>query len=129
MTKKFIFTICLLSALTFQVSAQKASKNALSVQINGGKSTVKPGEQVILTASGFNEETSFLQWQSSADGINWQDIAKANGGNFETMPVTETQYIRVVSRQNESYLAVEEVSKPQIITLTDNVASSKKKKQ
>lgn len=131
MIKKFIFTICLFASFTFQLSAQKATalKTNLNIEINDGKSTVKPGEQVVLTATGLNEETSYLQWQSSKDGVNWQDITKANGNNFETLPITETQYVRVVSRPNEGYLAVEEASKSQVITLTDNVASSKKKRQ
>jgi hypothetical protein len=130
MIKKVLFSLCLIIVTSLQVSAQKSSvKNTLSVKIDGGKSTVRAGQQVILKATGYNEETAFLQWQASTDGVAWQDIAKANGSNFETAPVTESQFIRVVSRPNEGYLAIDDVSNSQIITLSENVASSKKKKQ
>ena len=130
MIKKVLFSLCLIIITSLQVSAQKSSvKNTLSVKIDGGKSTVRAGQQVILKAIGYNEETTYLQWQSSTDGVAWQDIAKANGSNFETAPVTESQFIRVVSRPNEGYLAIDDVSNAQIITLSENVASSKKKKQ
>jgi hypothetical protein len=130
MIKKVLFSLCLIIITSLQVSAQKSSsKNTLSVKIDGGKSTVRAGQQVILKAIGFNEETAYLQWQVSTDGVAWQDIAKANGSNFETAPITESQFIRVVSRPNEGYLAIDDVSNAQIITLSENVASSKKKKQ
>lgn len=130
MIKKVLFSLCLIIITSIQVSAQKSSvKNTLSVKIDGGKSTVRAGQQVILKAIGYNEETTYLQWQASTDGVAWQDIAKANGSNFETAPVTESQFIRVVSRPNEGYLAIDDVSNSQIITLSENVASSKKKKQ
>ncbi len=130
MIKKVLFSLCLIIITSLQVSAQKSSvKNTLSVKIDGGKSTVRAGQQVILKAIGYNEETTYLQWQASTDGVAWQDIAKANGSNFETALVTESQFIRVVSRPNEGYLAIDDVSNAQIITLSENVASSKKKKQ
>ena len=130
MIKKVLFSLCLIIITSLQVSAQKSSvKNTLSVKIDGGKSTVRAGQQVILKAIGYNEETTYLQWQASTDGVAWQDIAKANCSNFETAPVTESQFIRVVSRPNEGYLAIDDVSNAQIITLSENVASSKKKKQ
>ena len=97
--------------------------------MQGGKSTVRSGEQVILKAKGFNEEITTLQWQVSTDGVTWQNMAKANGENFETAPLTEAQFFRVVTIPNDGYLALEDVSNVQIITLGDNVASSKKKKQ
>ncbi len=130
MIKKVLFSLCLIIITSLQVSAQKSSvKNTLSVKIDGGKSTVRAGQQVILKAIGYNEETTYLQWQASTDGVAWQDIAKANGSNFETAPVTESQFIRVVSRPNEGYLAIDDASNAQVITLSENVASSKKKKQ
>lgn len=131
MTKKILFSLCVLCACHIQASAQKLAVAGakLSIKIQGGKSTVKAGDQVILKAKGYNEEVSTLQWQVSTDGVTWQNMPKANGENFETSPLTESQFFRVVTIPNDGYLALEEVSNTQIITLGDNVASSKKKKQ
>lgn len=131
MTKRLIFSLCVVCACQFQATAQKMSATGakLSIKTQDGISTVKAGEQVILKAKGFNEEVISLQWQVSMDGVNWQNMPKANGENFETAPLNESQFFRVVTLPNDGYLAVEEVSNVQIITLGDNVASSKNKKQ
>ena len=131
MTKRLLFSLCVMCACHLQASAQKlaVAGTKLSIKIQGGKSTVRSGDQIILKAKGFNEEISTLQWQVSTDGVNWQNMAKANGENFETAPLTEAQFFRVVTIPNDGYLALEDVSNVQIITLSDNVASSKKKKQ
>ncbi len=131
MTKRLLFSLCVMCACHLQASAQKlaVAGTKLSIKIQGGKSTVRSGEQVILKAKGFNEEISTLQWQVSIDGVTWQNIAKANGENFETTPLTEAQFFRIFTIPNDGYLALEDLSNVQIITLGDNVASSKKKKQ
>ncbi len=131
MTKRLIFSLCVMCACHLQASAQKlaVTGNKLSIKIQGGKSTVKAGDQVILKAKGFNDEVASLQWQVSTDGVNWQNMPQANGENFETAPLTESQFYRLVTLPNEGYLALQEVSNVQIITLGENVASSKKKKQ
>ena len=131
MTKRLFFLLCVVCAFHLQASAQKLAVAGakLSIKIQGGKSTVRSGDQVILKAKGFNDEVASLQWQVSTDGVAWQNMPKANGENFETAPLTESQFFRVVTLANEGYLALEDVSNVQIITLGDNVASSKKKKQ
>ena len=131
MTKRLLFSLCVMCACHLQASAQKlaVAGTKLSIKIQGGKSTVRSGDQIILKAKGFNEEISTLQWQVSTDGVTWQNMPKANGENFETAPLTEVQFFRVVTIPNDGYLALEDVSNVQIITLSDNVASSKKKKQ
>ena len=94
MTKKILFSLCVLCACHIQASAQKLAVAGakLSIKIQGGKSTVKAGDQVILKAKGYNEEVSILQWQVSTDGVTWQNMPKANGENFETSPLTESQF-------------------------------------
>lgn len=131
MTKRLIFSLCVMCACHLQASAQKlaVAGTKLSIKVQGGKSTVRSGEQVILKAKGFNEEITTLQWQVSTDGVTWQNMSKANGENFESAPLNESQFFRVVTIPNDGYLALEEVSNVQVITLGDNVASSKKKKQ
>ena len=131
MTKRILFSLCVMCACHLQASAQKLAVAGakLSIKVQGGKSTVRSGDQVILKAKGFNDEVASLQWQVSTDGVNWQNMPKANGENFETAPLIESQFFRVVTLANEGYLALEEASNTQVITLGDNVASSKKKKQ
>lgn len=133
MTKRILFSICAVIAFSFSVSAQKSATNFAkpAIRVATGKTTVQPGEQVILklNSNSINEEMTAPQWQVSTDGVNWYDVPRANGNNFETAPLTQSQFFRVVTRPNDGYLALEETSNVQNITVGDNVASSKKKKQ
>ncbi len=131
MTKRILFSICAIVICSLSVSAQKSATNFSkpAIRVATGKTTVQPGEQVILKLSGINEEVIAPQWQVSTDGVNWNDVPKANGNNFETTPLTQSKFFRVVTRPNDGYLALEESSNVQNITVGDNVASSKKKKQ
>lgn len=127
-------TIILGSAL-FQnaVSAQTISSNEISVapmvtvSVVEGKTSVKEGEQVVLKVKG-NDELSVMQWQVSLDGVNWQDIPKATGNNFETQPIKQMHYFRVMCRPieatNEDIVTISNI---QAITMEDNVASKKGK--
>ncbi len=128
-----ILTIILGSAL-FQneASAQLLSANEITiapminVSVVGGKSSVREGEQVLLKVKG-NDEFSAMQWQVSLDGIHWQDIPKATGNNFETLPITQMHYFRVVCRPlDATEKDVATISNVQIIAMQDNVASRKR---
>ncbi len=131
MKSKLILCICALISISVSVSAQKSAVDYSKPQIrvSNGKTTVQPGEQIILKVKGINEEIASPQWQVSTDGINWADVPRANGNNFETSPLTQSKFFRVVTRANEGYLAVEEPSNVQFITVGDNVASFKSKRQ
>jgi hypothetical protein len=131
-TKNFCLSICAVCAISFTAAAQKSSPfvaSTVSVSVKGDKTNVAAGEQVTLSAKGFNEEVYTLQWQVSADGAKWKDIPKANGEYYETASLKETQFYRVVGRANEGYLAIEDVSNVQAVTIGDNVATTKKRKQ
>lgn len=128
-----ILTIILGSAL-FQneASAQLVSENEITiapminVSVVGSKSSVREGEQVLLKVKG-NDEFSAMQWQVSLDGIHWQDIPKATGNNFETLPITQRQSFRVVCRPLDATANdVATISNVQVIGLEDNVALRKK---
>ena len=124
MIKRIVFSICVFCA--FQVSAQRVA--TLSIIVKDENPSVNIGEQVIMKVRGYNEETSMLQWQASRDGIAWKNISRATGEIFETGAITETQYFRVITRPNDGYLAVEEISNTQIIAVAQEVATMKKKK-
>ena len=126
-------TIIIGSALFQNVaSAQLMNSNEISiapmvtVTIAEGKASVREGEHVVLKVKG-NDEFSTLQWQSSLDGIVWQDIPKATGNNFETQAITQMHYFRVLCRPIEATASdVVTISNVQIIAMEDNVASRKK---
>lgn len=128
-----ILTIILGSALfQHEALAQLVSANEITiapmlhVSVAGGKSSVREGEQVLLKVKG-NDEFSAMQWQVSLDGIHWQDIPKATGNNFETLPITQRQFFRVVCRPlDATEKDVATISNVQVVGLEDNVASRKK---
>lgn len=128
-----ILTIILGSALFQNVAtAQSLSSNEISVapmvtvSVAQGKSSVREGEQVTLKVKG-NDEFSAMQWQVSLDGINWQDIPKATGNNFETLPITQLHYFRVVCRPLDATTNdIVSISNVQTISMEDNVASRKR---
>jgi hypothetical protein len=101
---------------------------SLSIDVEGKVSTVKEGERIVLKAKG-NDNQSLAQWQVSTDNKTWYDIPKANGNNFESMPLTHNSYFRMVSRplDGENTVNVEVTSNVQFISLESNVASSKRK--
>jgi hypothetical protein len=101
---------------------------SVSIDVEGRISTVKEGERLTLKAKG-GDDQSIIQWQVSIDNKNWQDIPKANGNIFETMPLTHNSYFRIVSRPIDIAHAVkvETCSNIQMIAIESNVASSKKK--
>jgi hypothetical protein len=121
---KNLLTICAIFC-AFAASAQKTN-NGLVIKLQGKKTKINAGEQVVLSAQGV-DETSSYQWQVSTDGTNWQDIPKANGYNYETANLDKTQFYRVITRPNEGYLSVETVSKPYAINFEENVASLRKR--
>lgn len=130
MTTKVLFTICAVCAFSLNGFSQSPfNTTSLSIKVKGDKATVQPGDQVVLTAKGNNDEIYSLQWQVSTDGTKWKDIPKATGSNLETASISETQYYRVVARSNEGFLAVDDISSVQAITIGDNVASTKGRKQ
>ena len=131
MIKRFLFSLCAVCALSLNSFAQNLPFNvpSLSIKIKGDRTVVQPGEYAILTAKGNNDEIYSLQWQVSTDGIKWKDIPKATGTYFETASLTETQFFRIIGRANEGYLAIDDISNIQAITMGDNVASAKKQKQ
>lgn len=126
-------TIILTTAFVQNVAqAQPMSSDEISVapmvavSVAGGKSSVKEGEHVVLKVKG-NDEFSAMQWQASLDGINWTDIAKATGINYETTAITQMQFFRVICRPLDATANdVATISNVQIISLQDNVASRKR---
>jgi hypothetical protein len=135
MIQKLTFTIAIACAFAFQANAQQRTPikktnitSNITVKVKGGKTSVKAGEQVLLTAKG-EDESEMIQWQVSADGVQWKDIPQANGNNFETPNLTSTNFYRVATRPQEGYLAVETFTNPVAITLEENVASNKKTRQ
>jgi hypothetical protein len=115
-----IALFCAFSTISF---GQTANINAdLNINVAGGKTNFKANEQVIMKVTGFDEEKATLQWQVSADEKTWQDIPRATGDIFETYPVTQNQYFRVVTRPVDGYLSMEQPSKAKAITLDENVA-------
>jgi hypothetical protein len=135
MFQKLTFFLLLISAFSTHITAQTISSNEiviapmLSVAVAQGKTAVKTGESVTLKAQG-NDQMSSLQWQVSVDGKNWQDVPKANGANFETASLTQTQFFRVLSRplDVDPQNMVETISSVQMIALEENVASTKKQR-
>lgn len=129
-----ILTIIFGSALFQNVAfSQQMLSNEISVapmvtvSVTKGKTSVKEGEQVVLKVKG-NDEFSAMQWQVSLDGVNWQDIPKATGNNFETLPITQMHYFRVVCRPLDATTNdIVSISNIQTITMEDNVASKKVK--
>jgi hypothetical protein len=129
MTIKTLFTICAIGACSLKGFAQSPfNASSISIKIKGDKTAIQAGEQVVLTAKGINEEIYSLQWQVSTDGTKWKDIPKATGTNYETASINETMLYRVVGRSNEGFLAVDDISSVQTVTVGDNVASTKHKK-
>ena len=126
MIKKIVFSICAIVAVSSTISAQRVP--TLSINVAGNKTTVSAGGQVVMKVKGYNDETSNLQWQTSKDGRAWKNIAKATGDIFETEALAETNYFRVVTRANEGYLTVEEISNTQMIALGEETATVKKKR-
>jgi hypothetical protein len=132
MTTKVFFTICAVCAFCFNGFAQSSSPfsaPSLTIKVKGDRTTIQTGEQVVLTAKGNNDEVYSLQWQVSTDGTKWRDIPKATGTNLETASLSESQYYRIVGRTNQGFLAVDDISAAQAITIGDNVASTKSRKQ
>ena len=131
--KNFAIALGLISIGT-AASAQIISSNEITVAplvtvtVTQGKSSVKSGERIVLKANGL-DELSAIQWQVSLDGKAWEDIAKANGNNYETEPLTAMCFYRVVTKplENPASINVETISNVQAVTLLDNVASTKKK--
>jgi hypothetical protein len=130
MITKALITACAVCAgLTGFAQTTSFNTPSLTIKVKGDRTTIQPGEQVVLTAKGNNDEIYSLQWQVSADGTKWKDIPKATGSNLETASLSESQYYRIVGRTNQGFLAVDDISSVQPITIGDNVASAKKHKQ
>lgn len=127
MIKKIVLSVCAIVALSTFVSAQRMP--SLSLTVAGNKSTIASGDQVMMRVKGYNDETSTLQWQASSDGKSWKNIAKATGDIFETASLTENSFFRVVTRPNEGYLTIEEISNTQIVSIAGETATMVKKKQ
>jgi hypothetical protein len=133
MFQKLTLSLCIICAFALSASAQRAPikktniVSNVSLKVNGGKTSVKVGDQVLMSAKG-EDESEMLQWQVSTDGVNWKDVPQANGNNFETAPVTASNYYRVATRPNEGYLAVETFSAPVALTISENTASNVKTK-
>ena len=102
----------------------------VSISVENNISTVKEGERLILKAKG-GDEFSIIQWQVSADNKTWQNIPKANGNIFETLPIVSNSYFRALVSPIDATadnIKVETASNVQLISLESNVASTKKKK-
>jgi hypothetical protein len=135
MFKNLAFFLLITTSFSTQIKAQTIASNEiviapmLSVAVAQGKTAVKSGESVTLKAQG-NDQMSSLQWQVSVDGKNWQDVPKANGTNLETAGLTQTQFFRVLSRplDVDPQNMVETISGVQMISLEENVASTKKQR-
>ena len=132
---RFLKTLTIILSVAFiqnAASAQTLSSNEISVapmltvSVAEGKSSVKEGDHVVMKVKG-NDEFSAMQWQASLDGINWQDIPKATGINYEMLPITQMHYFRVVCRPLDATTNdVVTISNVQIISMQDNVASRKR---
>jgi hypothetical protein len=133
MFQKLTLSLCIICAFALSASAQRApikKTNIVSnvaLKVNGGKTSVRTGEQVLMSAKG-EDESEMLQWQVSTDGVNWKDIPQANGNNFETEPMVSTNFYRVATRPQEGYLAIETFSNAVALTLSENTASNVKTK-
>ena len=131
--KNWVFFIALMIGFTPQTHAQIFSSNeiiiapSVSVVVEGNRTTVKEGGRLVLKAKG-GDNFSTLQWQRSTDNRSWQNIPKANGNIYETMPLTHIQYFRVLARpvSDGNDIKVETLSNVQMIGIESNVASSKK---
>lgn len=108
-------------ALATTISAQ--TMHASSISIAANKSTIRSGEQVVLTAQGYNDELLSLQWQVSTDGNTWKNIAKATGNIFETAALTTTNFFRVVAHPNRGYIVNEEISNIQVISMSEETST------
>lgn len=135
MFQKLTFTVIIICTGFSTISAQQRTpikKTIISshilVKTQNGKTSIKSGEQVVLIAKG-EDETEMLQWQVSLDGVQWKDIPQANGNNFETAALSQTHFFRTATRPNEGYLAVETFSNVAMISIDENVASTKKTRE
>ena len=134
MLKPLLFSVSLLFIFSVDASAQrKSSKKSpatsnVIIKTSNGKSTVRTGEQLILLAKG-DDESVTMQWQASADGVNWKDVPQANGNNFETGAIASTQFYRIATRPEEGFLAIEQYSNVLSVSNAENVATTKKTRQ
>ena len=133
--KNQLFLVALMLGFIVKSNAQVTSSNEIiiapmvSISVENNISTVKEGEHLILKAKG-GDEFSILQWQVSADNKTWQNIPKANGNIYETLPIESNSFFRVAVSPIDAAnnLKVETLSNVQTISLESNVASTKKKK-
>lgn len=109
---KFIFNFI---ALVFASLIINAQTKTVAIHYNGN--FVTPGDTVEISASEYYGD---LQWQNSADGINWQNIPDVSGDNFSYV-VDENTWFRAVITDGECEPYYSDELKIHTIILYDNV--------
>ncbi len=101
---------------------------SISIEVAGGNKSVKEGDILTLKAKGGDDRSAY-QWQVSSDNKTWISVPKATGNVFETMPIVQGTYFRVVCKPIDptADALVETVSNTEEVTLGTAVASTKKK--
>jgi VCBS repeat-containing protein len=64
----------------------------ISVAVNG---TAQEGQVLSAVVTGAGTQSLAYQWQSSADGVTWSNIASATGATYQVQETDETDRIRV----------------------------------
>jgi hypothetical protein len=134
MLKQFIFTLTLSVCFLQLTTAQSISSDiiviapSIAIEVSGGNKTVKEGDILTLKAKG-GDDNSTYQWQVSTDNKTWSNVPKATGNVFETMPIVQGTYFRVVCKPIDptADAFVETISNTEEVTLGTAVASTKKK--
>lgn len=70
--------------------------NNVAGVVSANSTNICAGSSVNLTVI---NAVGTLQWQSSADGINWQNINGANAANYTSNNLNSTTYYRALSQQ------------------------------
>lgn len=137
--KTLMFCTAFIIGFTQTSRAQLYSSNeiiiapSVFIAVEGNSTTVKEGEHLVFfveipsgKAKG-SDNFATLQWQASTDNKNWQNIPKANGNIYETLPLTHIQYFRVIAVPIDTgnSIKIETISNVQMIGIESNVASSK----